>query len=66
MYEAVMEEIGRPIVLNICMLGALIGLTQVVKAESILKALEEKVDPKFMVFNEKALELGLRLVNHHK
>jgi len=66
MYEAVMEEIGRPIVLNICMLGALIGLTQVVKAESILKALEAKVDPKFMAFNEKALELGLRLSNHHK
>jgi len=66
MYEAVMQEIGRPIVLNICMLGALIGLTELVKAESIVKALEQKVDPKFMAFNEKALEIGLRLANHHK
>jgi 2-oxoglutarate ferredoxin oxidoreductase subunit gamma len=66
MYEAVIQKIGRPIVLNICMLGALIGLTDLVKAESIIKALEQKVDPKFMGFNEKALEIGLRLANHHK
>ena len=66
MYEAVMQEIGRPIVLNICMLGALIGLTELVKAESIMKVLEQKIDPKFLDFNEKALEIGLRLANHHK
>jgi 2-oxoglutarate ferredoxin oxidoreductase subunit gamma len=66
MYEAVMQEIGRPIVLNICMLGALIGLTELLKAESIIKALEQKVDPKFMAFNEKALEIGLRLANSQK
>ena len=66
MYEAVMEKIGRPIVLNICMLGALIGLTELVKPESIVKALRKKVDPKFMAFNEEALEIGLRLGNHHK
>jgi 2-oxoglutarate ferredoxin oxidoreductase subunit gamma len=66
MYEAVMEEIGRPIVLNICMLGALIGLSDLVKAESIMKVLEQKIDPKFMAFNEKAIEIGLRLANHHK
>jgi 2-oxoglutarate ferredoxin oxidoreductase subunit gamma len=66
MYDAVTQEIGRPIVLNICMLGALIGLTQLVKAESIIKALEQKVDPRFMAFNEKALDIGLRLANHHK
>ena len=66
MYEAVMEEIGRPIVLNICMLGALIGLSDLVKAESIMKTLQQKIDPKFLDFNEKALEIGLRLANHHK
>ena len=66
MYEAVMEEIGRPIVLNICMLGALIGLTELVKAESIMKALEQKIDTKFLDLNKKALEIGLRLANNHK
>jgi 2-oxoglutarate ferredoxin oxidoreductase subunit gamma len=66
MYEAVMEDIGRPIVLNICMLGALIGLTELVKAESLMKALEQKIDTKFFDLNKKALEIGLRLANHHK
>lgn len=66
MYQAVMDEIGRPIVFNICMLGVLIGLTELVKAESITKVLEQKIDPKFMALNEKALEIGLRLANHHK
>ena len=66
MYEAVMEKIRRPIVLNICMLGALVGLTEVVKAESIMKVLEQKIDHQFMAFNEKALELGLQLAKNHK
>jgi len=35
MYETVMEKVGRPIVFNICMLGAVIGLTRLVKPESI-------------------------------
>jgi 2-oxoglutarate ferredoxin oxidoreductase subunit gamma len=30
MYETVMDKIGRPIVFNICMLGAVIGLTKLV------------------------------------
>ena len=66
MYQAVVNEIGKPIVFNICMLGALIGLTELVRAESITKVLEQKIDPKLMAFNEKALEIGLRLANHHK
>ena len=42
MYLAVMAEIGKPIVFNICMLGALIRLTSLVEPESILKVLEKK------------------------
>ena len=66
MYQAVMDEIGKPIVFNICMLGALIGLTELVKAESITKVLEQKIDAKFMAFNETALETGLRLADSHQ
>ena len=29
MYESVMEKIGKPVVFNICVLGALIGITEV-------------------------------------
>jgi 2-oxoglutarate ferredoxin oxidoreductase subunit gamma len=66
MYQAVMDQIGKPIVFNICMLGVLIGLTELVKAESITKVLEQKIDPKFMGFNEKALEIGLQLADSRK
>ncbi|HEY5764356.1 MAG TPA: 2-oxoacid:acceptor oxidoreductase family protein, partial [Rhodocyclaceae bacterium] len=40
MYQAVMEKIGKPIVFNICMLGAVIGLTELVHDTSIMRVLE--------------------------
>ena len=43
MYESVIEQIGKPIVFNICMLGAFVGLTSVVKVESILNVLGTKI-----------------------
>jgi 2-oxoglutarate ferredoxin oxidoreductase subunit gamma len=61
MYEKVMEEIGRPIVFNICMLGAVIGLTKLVRPESIIKVLETQIPSSFLDMNRKALELGLKL-----
>jgi 2-oxoglutarate ferredoxin oxidoreductase subunit gamma len=61
MYLTVMEKIGKPIVFNICMIGALIELTGLVKPDSILAVLKEKIGPDFMTMNEKALETGIRL-----
>jgi 2-oxoglutarate ferredoxin oxidoreductase subunit gamma len=61
MYETVMEKIGRPIVFNICMLGALIGLTKLVHPESIIKVLEAQIPPSFLDMNRQALDLGLKL-----
>ncbi len=61
MYGAVMEKIGKPIVFNICMLGALIELTRLVKPDSILRVLKEKIAADFMEMNEKALETGIQL-----
>jgi len=61
MYKAVMDRIGKPVVLNICMLGAVIGLTQILKTDSILKVLETKVPSAFLDMNKKALDLGLEL-----
>ena len=61
MYKAVMDRIGKPVVLNICMLGAVIGLTQILKTDSILKVLETKVPSAFLEMNRKALDLGLEL-----
>jgi 2-oxoglutarate ferredoxin oxidoreductase subunit gamma len=61
MYETVMAKIGRPIVFNICMLGAVIGLTKLVRAESIMKVLETQIPASFLEMNRQALEIGLKL-----
>ena len=66
MYEAVINSIGKPIVFNICMLGALIGLTGLVRAESILKVLENKVAADLLEINRKALQTGLDMVSEMK
>jgi len=61
MYETVMDKIGRPIVFNICMLGAVIGLTKLVKPESIIKVLETQIPNSFLDMNRQALDLGMKL-----
>lgn len=61
MYETVMAEIGKPIVFNICMLGAVIGLTGLVKPESIMKSLKNRIPADFLVMNRKALNIGIKL-----
>ena len=61
MYEAVMEHIGNPVVFNICMLGCLIGFTNLLKPESIMLALKHHIAPRFIEMNQDALQLGFRL-----
>jgi len=61
-YQTVMERIGKPIVFNICMLGVVIGLTQVVASDSILKVLEKRIPAGFLDMNRQALEIGMELV----
>lgn len=66
MYKAVMEEIGNPVVFNICMLGALLELTDVVKKESLLKILETRLPQDFREANYKAFDLGQRLARKYR
>ena len=61
MYETIMEEIGKPSVFNICMLGAVIQLTNVVKPNSVLKILEKRIPADFLEMNRKALNIGIKL-----
>ena len=61
MFDTVLKEIGKPIVFNICMLGALIGMTKLIKPESILKVLETTIPKDFMEMNKKALEIGMEM-----
>ena len=62
LYQSVMERIGKPIVFNICMLGAVIGLTGIVKSESILRVLKSRLPAGFLKINQEALELGMAQV----
>ncbi len=61
MYQTVMDKIGKPIVLNICMLGAVIGLTQLVSSESVMNVLKTRIPRNFLEMNRKALSLGMEL-----
>ena len=61
MYQSVMEQIGKPIVFNICMLGAVLGLTEIVKSESIMKVLANRIPSRFLEMNRQALNLGVAL-----
>ncbi|WP_136810661.1 2-oxoacid:acceptor oxidoreductase family protein [Desulfosediminicola flagellatus] len=61
MYQSVMDTIGKPIVFNICVLGALLGITGVVESESVMKAIEERVPRDFVEMNKEALNIGIEL-----
>lgn len=65
MYQTVMDHIGKPIVFNICMLGVVIALTNLVKPESIMKVLETRIPPDFLDLNRQALNLGVELGAEH-
>lgn len=63
MYKAVMERIEKSVVFNICVLGALVGLTELIKPESIMKVLEKRVPEDMVDINRDALEIGLGLIS---
>ncbi|MFO7964648.1 MAG: 2-oxoacid:acceptor oxidoreductase family protein [Desulfobacterales bacterium] len=65
-YDTVMAEIGSPVVQNICMLGAVAGITGLVRRESIMSSLKGRVPPEFLAMNQKALRLGFGLVADRK
>ena len=66
LYESVMEKIGKPIVFNICMLGSVIRMTDLVTPDSIMKVLETRILPDFLGINRQALDLGLELGEQFK
>ena len=48
--------------LNMCMLGAVLGLTLLVRIESVLSVLKDRIPHRFLDMNTQALNLGLALV----
>lgn len=61
MYDAVMEKIGKPVVFNICVLGTLVGITEVLKPKSVMAAVVDRVPKDFVELNTRAFELGIDL-----
>jgi len=61
MYKEVMDRIGKPVVFNLCVLGAMLGLAPVVKTDSIIQVIETKIPPDFLEMNRQALDLGFQL-----
>jgi len=66
MYATVMDQIGKPIVFNICMLGALLGITELISPASIMKVLETRIPKDFLDMNRRALDIGIQLGKKHK
>lgn len=59
MHTRVMDEIGKAQVFNICVLGALLQITGVVKSEAAEATLKARFDDRFFANNKKALDLGM-------
>ncbi|MFH1155789.1 MAG: 2-oxoacid:acceptor oxidoreductase family protein [Pseudomonadota bacterium] len=66
MYQDVMDKIGKPIVFNICVLGALIGITDLLNPESVMKVIQDRVPPDFIAMNNRALDRGLVLGSQYR
>ena len=61
MFDTIMDKVGKPIVFNICMLGVIISLTELVKPGSIMKVLERRIPADFLEMNRSALDIGIKL-----
>lgn len=59
MHAQVMDVIGKAQVFNICVLGALLQITGVVKAADVEKTLQARFDQRFFENNQKALKMGM-------
>ncbi|MCF8035841.1 MAG: 2-oxoacid:acceptor oxidoreductase family protein [Desulfobacteraceae bacterium] len=65
-HRSVMDQIGKPVVLNICLLGALVELTGLVRLESVKELIRERFDPSFHEVNLQALDLGSQLLKQQR
>ncbi len=60
-YENVMEKIGKPIVFNVAVLGALLGINPLLKKESVMSVIAGRVPKDFLELNNNAFEVGYEI-----
>ncbi|OQX64034.1 MAG: 2-oxoglutarate ferredoxin oxidoreductase subunit gamma [Desulfococcus sp. 4484_241] len=61
LFKTAMETVGEPVTLNICMLGAVVAITGIVKNGSVEKVIETRIPGEFLEVNRKAFSLGYEL-----
>ena len=66
LYSTLKNELNTSLGLNVCTLGALIGITNIVTPDSIINLLKESISPQFLDQNLKAFELGQKMVEDKK
>lgn len=66
MYQTVMDVLGKAVAFNICVLGALAVITQVVSVKSLEIVLAKRFAPAHHESNKKALHLGVTLAKNMK
>ena len=66
MYDTVMERIGKPVVFNICVLGGLLGIDELVRPASVMSAIAGRVPADFLDMNNRAFDLGLALGRQYR
>ncbi len=66
MFKTVMDKIGKPIVFNIAVLGAVLSLTDLLRPESIMSVLETKMPVELLGMNREALDLGMEMGKEFK
>ncbi|SDP79568.1 Aldehyde dehydrogenase family protein [Desulforhopalus singaporensis] len=64
--DEVMSRVGRPIVYNICALGTLIVITQILDPKAVTDVLEQRIPKDFLDINMLAFDLGLVLGSQHQ
>ena len=61
LYQTIMDRIGKQVVFNISILGALLAFKPLVQLEAVSKVLEQKFPTALFNTNRQALELGHEL-----
>lgn len=61
LYQTIMDKIGKQVVFNICVLGALLAFRPLVQMASVVKILEKRFPASFLGMNRQALEIGYDL-----
>jgi 2-oxoglutarate ferredoxin oxidoreductase subunit gamma len=65
MYTTVLQRLGTALPLNVCMLGALVAVTRIVREESLREATARRFQGQTAQLNLEALEIGRELARGH-